>query len=90
MILNEQTVSEYRNLLANPKENGLPFPSFREIFLPSDEAIAKHIVFEKYQKIINRNIPKLIFYILLDEIFPQKNDSSGCLGYCLSFKENLN
>jgi hypothetical protein len=85
MELNTETVSAYRELLANPKKHNLPFPSFRDLFLPSDDAISKHVVHAEYEKRVDRNIPKVIFYILLDEIFPQKNDDSGNLGYCLKF-----
>lgn len=85
MEINEQTISAYKKMLSKPKEYNLPFKSLREIFNPSDEAIAKHIVFEEYQKIIDRNIPKLIFYIIMDDIFPQNVASDGNLGYCLKF-----
>lgn len=89
MELNKESVSAYRELLTNPKEHNLPFPSFRELFLHSDQAIAKHVVYEQYQKLIDKKIPKVIFYILLDEIFPQKKDASGCLGYCLKFRDKI-
>jgi len=91
MIMNVTTelVSVYRDMLANPSKHNLPFQSFREIFLPSDDAIAKHEVHDTYQKIINREIPKIIFYIILDGIFPQKNDEKGNLGYCVKFNTSI-
>lgn len=87
MTINEQTISAYKQMLSNPEKNNLPFPSLREIFLPSDTAIAKHIVWDRYQRLIDRNIPKLIFYIIMDEIFPQKIAEDGNLGYALKFKD---
>lgn len=89
MNLTPETVSAYRDILANPTKHNLPFPSFRDLFLPSDYAIAKHIAHDKYEKIIDRNIPKVIFYILLDEIFPQKKDSAGNLGWCFKFADGF-
>jgi len=89
MELNQESISAYRELLANPKNHNLPFPSFRDLFLPSDEAIAKHVAHEKYCKLIDRNIPKVIFYILMDEIFPQKKDSEGNLGWCFKLVPNV-
>ncbi|KPE51259.1 hypothetical protein [Chryseobacterium indologenes] len=86
MTINQEMVSAYKECLANPKKHNLSFPSLREIFLPSDIAVAKHIVFEKYQIIIGREIPKLIFYIILDEVFPQKKADDGNLGWCLEFE----
>lgn len=87
MQINEQTIFAYKEMLADPEKHNLPFQSLREIFLPSDIAIAKHIVYNEYQKVIDRNIPKLIFYIIMDEIYPQKIAENGDLGYCLEFKK---
>lgn len=81
MILDEQTVNEYKKMLSNPKEYNLPFKSLRELFIPSDKAVAKHILYEDYQKAIDRNIPKIIFYIIMDEIFPVSKAEDGNLGY---------
>lgn len=87
MILTEDLISAYKQMLSNPEKHDLPFPSLREIFLPSDTAIAKHLVYDKYQRIIDKNIPKIIFYIIMDEIFPQKKAEDGNLGYVVKFKE---
>jgi hypothetical protein len=85
MNINEETISAYRQMLANPAEFNLNFKPIDEIFDPSDQAIAKHIVHEKYEKIIDRNIPKLIFYIIMDGLFTQRKSDDGNLGYLLKF-----
>lgn len=87
MVLTEELISAYKQMLSNPEKHNLAFPSLREIFLLSDTAIAKHIVYDKYQRIIDKNIPKIIFYIIMDEMFPQKKAEDGNLGYVVKFKE---
>jgi hypothetical protein len=85
MTINEQSISAYKQILTNPAEFNMPFKSIDDIFEPSSTAIAKHIVYEKYQRIIDRNIPKLIFYIIMDGIFAQRKADDGNLGYLLKF-----
>lgn len=85
MTINEQSISAYKQMLTNPVEFNLPFKSIDDIFEPSSTAIAKHIVYEKYQRLIDRNIPKFIFYIIMDGIFAQRTADDGNLGYLLKF-----
>lgn len=87
MTLTEDLILTYKQMLSNPEKHNLQFPSLREIFLPSETAIAKHIVYDKYQKIIDKNIPKIVFYIIMDEMFPQKKAEDGNLGYVVKFKD---
>lgn len=81
MILDEQTVNAYKNMLSNPKEYNLPFKSLGELLIPSDKVIAKHILYNDYKKAIDRNVPKVVFYIIMDEIFPIGKAEDGNLGY---------
>ena len=85
MVLNEQTVSAFREVLTNPQAHGFNFKSLSEIFEKSTEPTPKHVLFEKYTALIDRDIPKVIFYILMDELFEVKKCTNKDLGYCASF-----
>ncbi|WP_126654110.1 hypothetical protein [Chryseobacterium aureum] len=85
MVLNNELIQAYKQMLSNPKDYNLPFKSIDEIFDPSDNAIAKHSVFEKYQSLIQRDIPKVVFYIIMDGLFVQRKADDGNLGWLLTF-----
>lgn len=59
--------------------------SIDDIFGYSNEPIAKHEVHSQYERLIDRNIPKPIFYIIMDNLFPQRKCEDGNLGYLLKF-----
>lgn len=82
-------IEMFQKSLTDPKGNNLPFDSMAECFEKSETVTAKHTLAEQYQKRINRQIPKLILYIVMDNVFGQCDgkDSSGCLGYHLKVKE---
>lgn len=85
MTINQERILAYKEMLTNPDKFNLPFKSIDDIFEPSSTTIAKHIVYEQYQKLIDRNIPKLIFYIIMDGLFAQRKANDGNLGYLLKF-----
>lgn len=87
MILSPELVAAYTKLIKSPKENGLDFPSLDEILEKSDDVIAKHLVFERYADIIKKPLPKVIFYIICDELFTQKIGADGHIGYFVKFKD---
>lgn len=72
-------------MLNNPEKHNLPFKSIDDIFDYSNEPIAKHEVHSQYERLIDRNIPKLIFYIIMDGLFPQRKCDDGNLGWLLKF-----
>jgi len=86
MKLTPELIGAYKKLISNPKENNLYFPALDDIIENSDNVIAKHIVFEKYLAIIKKPIPKVVFYIIADELYKQKLDPKGDIGYCVNFK----
>ena len=54
-------------------------------FEKSDKVTAKHILFDQLIEVIKVPLPKVIFYILMDEMFGFGNykDENGFLGYSL-------
>ena len=87
MQLTPQVINEFKRLINNPKENNLKFHAFDEILEKSDTPIAKHLCYDRYIGIIkNRNLPKAVFYIIMDEEFEVKKTDDGDLGYCVKFK----
>lgn len=88
MNLTPEVVKAYRDILVNPEKHGSPFKSIDDIFDPSSTAIPKHIVFKEYIKIIDRDVPKVIFYIIMDGIFAQRIADDGNLGYLLKFNSH--
>ena len=85
MILNKETVDAYETILNNPSEYGLPIKPITEWFEECEEVTAKHELFEQLVNAIQRPMPKVIFYILMDKMYPSRigNDSKGCAGYGL-------
>jgi hypothetical protein len=85
MNLSPEVVAAYKKLMTEPKENGLDFQPLQELFEETKVATAKHLLYEQYLTKINKTkdqLPKVFFYIIMDEMYQQKKDEDGCLGYC--------
>lgn len=89
MILNEQTVLVYQELLTNPGGHGLSFKPITECFSKSDTCVAKHELFNSYNEYLGGRLPKVIGYIIMDNVFGvcSGKDESGNLGYYLQFNK---
>jgi hypothetical protein len=62
-----------------------------QILSKGEKVIAQHILYEQFiEKTKWKSLPKLIFYILLEEEFgaPYLKDSNGDLGYSLIFNND--
>jgi len=89
MQLTPGAVSAYNTLLNDPKKYLLNFPSMDECFEVSDLVTDKHVLHQEYIKYINRDVPKVIFYIIMDEKYASrlvKNPVTGNAGYSLIIK----
>ncbi|MCX6216520.1 hypothetical protein [Spirosoma sp.] len=64
----------------------MDFKPIQECFQPSDKVTAKHLLFEQLISLIKVPLPKVIFYILMDEMYGDTIGKSedGCAGYALS------
>ena len=58
-----------------------------QYYTAAQEATAKHLLFGQFtEKTKWKNLPKIIFYILMDELYEVKKAADGNLGYCVTFK----
>lgn len=89
MELTPALISAYRDIIFNPSKHGLEFKPMKDCFEKSDEVTAKHILHFKFMIYINKPLPKVIFYILMDELFGfgDGKDENGYLGYHLKIVE---
>lgn len=86
MVLSPATVNAYKELLTNPQNNGLSFKPLNECFEETKEVIPKHILFEAFLNYLQKPLPKVIFYIIMDELYPHligKDENTNDLGYRL-------
>lgn len=90
MILTPQLIESYKELLTNPKEHGLPFEPITEVFEKVDTVTPKHILYVNFMDWFKRDLPKLIFYIIMDDLFADRIDKdpiTSNMGYKLKIKE---
>lgn len=86
MVLSTEAVNSYKELLTNPDKYGLEFKPLNECFEESTEVIPKHILFETFLSYLQKPLPKVILYIIMDEQYAHliaKDPESGNLGYKL-------
>lgn len=59
-----------------------------QYFEPAEIAIPKHLLFKEFtEKTKWKGLPKIIFYILMDELYPVRKADNGDLGYLVSLKK---
>jgi len=90
MILSKEAVDAYKELLTNPKKNNLPIEPITDVIVKSETVTGQHNLFKDFISYLHLNLPKadlpkVIFYILLEEIFGPctRKDETGCAGYHL-------
>ena len=84
--LNEQTVALFRKFVEHPEEcEGCDYKPIRECFEKSDVCTPKHILFNQYIAYLRRPLPKVFFYIIMDEIYSDLagKAASGEFGFYL-------
>lgn len=88
--LTPELIDRYQSWLTDPKAHNLPFEALHECFEVADTVTAKHILAEQYIKRINRKIPKIIIYVIMDREFGECDgkDENGFLGYDLRLTES--
>lgn len=60
--------------------------NIQQYFIMSEKCIPKHILFKEFtEKTKWKGVPKIIFYILMDDLYPKSiaKAPDGNLGYCL-------
>lgn len=89
MELSKESVNAYKELLKNPKKHGLDFNPMSECFEISDKVTPKHLLYEQYVQYLQKPLPKVMFYIIMDEEYSDligKDEESGNIGFRLTFK----
>jgi hypothetical protein len=86
--LTPQVVDAYRELITNPAKNGLELDAITDCFHVDSRVTAKHVLAETYIKHINKPMPKLILYIIMDELYGKYigKGEDGHAGYRLMFR----
>lgn len=86
MVLSPETVNAYKELLTNPQKHGLKFKPLNECFEETKEVTPKHLLFEAFLDYLQKPLPKVIFYIIMDELYPHltgKDETTKDFGYRL-------
>lgn len=98
--LTPQTIAQYKDFLTHPeKYPNCDYKPLHEIFTENDTVTPQDILYQQYIQYINKPLPKFIFYIIMEEEFPQFKDKepliedelkhnklSGRIGYKLKLK----
>jgi len=92
LILCEESVAAYKELMTNPESHGLTdMKPLKDCFVEVEQATPKHVLYNQYVELIGKPLPKVIFYIVMDEIYGKLIDYTfnalgvhGDLGYKLS------
>lgn len=90
MTITPEAVDAYKKLMTEPKEHGLDFPPLSEVFERTHFATAKHLIYEQYLGRINKSrdqLPKIFFYIVMDEMYGQVKADDGNIGYCVRINQ---
>lgn len=86
MVLSPQAVNAYKELLTNPKSHGLSFNPLNECFEETQEITPRHELYEAFLNYLQKPLPKIMFYIIMDEMYSPligKDERTGDIGYRL-------
>lgn len=84
--LSPASVNAYKTIMEDPLGYGFDFRPLKDCFEPSEVATPKHILFKEYVEYIQKPLPKVMFYIIMDGLFPVAKAPNGDFGYKLKFK----
>lgn len=93
MELSYSSIEAYKKLLTNPTNYGFEFKPIQECFEKVEEVTPKHILYEQYMEYLKKPLPKVVFYIVMDELFGDRIGKTGDKGIykCyLGYKLKLN
>lgn len=86
MYLTPVLIEKLKQQVNDPVKRG-GYRLLKDCVVKSDKATPKHILFKQMQADFP-NLPKLIFYIIMDEMYPQAKAESGELGYLVTYISN--
>ena len=95
LILCPESIDAYKTLLTHPADHGLTFRPLAECFRESDTVTPKHELYATFINYLQKPLPKVMFYIIMDELYSSLIDveklpdgTNGNLGYKLAFIED--
>lgn len=89
ITITEELVANVKVGMLDPKAAGRPQRPLSEIFTPADEVTAKHVLAGCLKAYDYPRMPKLLIYIIMDEIYgvAKDKDKSGAAGYHLQYNQ---
>ncbi len=88
LSLNPEMVDAYKQIILDPIKFKMTFTPLQTYFEKSDTVTAKHILAKSYINHIQRDLPKVVLYIIMNDVYGQcrDKDADGHLGYYLKVK----
>lgn len=84
MNLDPQSIEAFKLILNNPAKYNLNFRPMNECIQKSYIVTPKHVLFNQFNEEVPQ-CPKLVFYIIMDELYKQGKATTGELGYFAEF-----
>ena len=87
MNLTPELIEMFKGMLSDPKASNLPFRPLAECFVKTEQATPKDVLFKQYLEYLQRDLPKVVFYIIMDQLYGDlvAKAENGNLGYKLAF-----
>ena len=90
--LTPAVVERFTDFLVNPKKFNCTYNPLKECFVEGDHYEPQHLLYQQYVEYIKKPLPKVMFYIIMREQFPEYygKDSRPGMGGNLGYKLKLN
>lgn len=101
LTITPDVIGRYKDLLVHPEKYGCAYQPLHEAFVECDEVTPQDTLFIQYLDYIEKPLPKVVFYIVMQEEFsefraiepiektPRGIVKGGRFGYRLKLKEGL-
>ena len=90
--LTPAVIERFTDFLVNPEKWNCTYKPLKECFVEGDHYEPQHLLYQQYVDYIKKPLPKVVFYIIMREQFPEyfgKDDREGQRGD-LGYKLKLN
>lgn len=94
ILLTPEVTAQYTDFLVNPKKYNCTYKPLNECFVEGDHYEPQHLLYQQYVNYIKKPLPKVFFYTIMREQFPEyfgKDDRKGTrhdFGYKLKLVED--
>ncbi len=69
--LSPNTIQQYKDFLLNPEDYGCIYKPLHKVFELNNEVVPQNILYNQYVDYIKKPLPKVVFYIIMDEEFAE-------------------